>query len=114
MRAVRFAPASVRSSRRPNGRRQPWLLRDAELAEVELVGADVLRLRYAGEPLLGDHPVLVVTEVQIAPRGRVRLGRLDEERGAAGRDGGVQHLVDGRNVAEEVVDPARLVPEDVA
>src|SRR3954453_19883395 len=82
----------------PPGARTVDLLRDPELAEVELVGPDVLRLRDSGQPLLGHDPVLVVTEVQVAAAGGVPLGGLDVERVVTGGDGLVQHRVDSRVV----------------
>ncbi len=57
---------------------------DAEQREVQLVGADVLTLRHAGEPLLRHHPVLVVGQVQEAPGLPVEVAGLDVGRHVAG------------------------------
>src|SRR6476469_6677396 len=70
------------------------LPRDTEQREVQLVGADVLTLRHPGEPLLRHHPVLVVRQVQEAPRLPVQVAGLDVGR----------HIARAQPVVEQAVD----------
>src|SRR5882757_4896973 len=78
---------------RPNG-----LLGDAEQREVQLVGADVLTLRHAGEPLLRHYPVSVGVQTQGAPGLSVPVAAL----GICG------HVAGAWRLFQQVVDLRRL------